>query len=151
MPPNTYTFSGTGTLTREVVKTVNLNTNGITHVIITGYTSIGDFAFSLTDRNFNYEMPTSFTSVTISPSVTTIGPRAFYSCEALANVSIPADSQLTSIGDRAFSGCYGLTSFSIPDSVTTIGRGAFNSCRGLTSILLPASVTTISYAAFDGC
>ena len=148
---NTATFSGTGTLTREVVKTVNLNTNGITEVIITGYTSIGDFAFSLTDSNFNYEMPTSFTSVTISASVTTIGFFAFYSCEALANVSIPANSQLTSIGDNAFNSCYGLTSFYIPDSVTTIGRGAFNSCRGLTSILLPASVTTISYAAFEEC
>ncbi len=110
--------------------------------------------------------------------ITTIGERAFYSCEGLTSVTIP--NSVTTIGDRAFYNCMGLilvtinsnaicsktySSYStignifgsqvkeyiIGDSVTTIGSFAFYNCKGLTSVTIPNSVTTIGDYAFDGC
>ena len=91
----------------------------------------------------------SLTSVVIGDSVTTIGYRAFYDCDSLTSVVI-GDS-VTTIGEKAFFDCDFLTSIVIPDSVTTIGSEAFYGCDFLTSIVIPNSVTTISYSAFECC
>ena len=72
-------------------------------VIITGGTSIGDYAF----RGCS-----GLTSVTIPDSVTSIGDWAFDGCSGLTSVTIP--DSVTSIGDYAFDGCSGLTSIAIP-------------------------------------
>ena len=101
----TFTSDGTSVLTRAVVKNANLNTNGITEVIITVYDGIGYGAFSYL---------TNLSSVSISSSVTSIGDYAFLNCSALTYFTVPTDSQLTSIGNFAFQGCPANTSVKIP-------------------------------------
>ena len=55
-----------------------------------------------------------------------IGERAFYWCDALANVTLP--DGLTSIGDYAFYWCNALTSVTLPDGLTSIGANPFRGC-----------------------
>jgi hypothetical protein len=138
--PN-VTFSGTGELTQEIV---NLGIGSKTQVIITGYTSIGNYAFLGKPQ---------ITSVNIPNSVLTIGTQAFYNCSGLETVTFQETSSLTSIGDYAFESCSGLTSVTIGNSVTSIGDYAFDSCTGLTSVTFQetSSVTSIGYSAFSGC
>ena len=74
---------------------------------------------------------------------------AFFNCNSLTNISIPAG--VTFIGNSAFYDCDSLTSISIPDSVTSIGNGAFQGCIRLTSITLPESLVSIGDRAFEDC
>ena len=113
--------------------------------------------------------PTAKGDISILPSVTRIGGKTFYMCDALTSVYMPS---VTTIGDWAFGSCRALTSVSMPqvttigecvfynlDSLTsvsmpaviTIGESAFSGCSALTSVDIPASVTTISDYAFSGC
>ncbi len=90
-------------------------------VVITGGTSIGNYAF------YNCF---SLTSVTIPNSVTSIGYGAFYGCDSLTSVTIP--NSVKSIGTEAFYNCDSITSVTIPNSVTSIGSSAFSACTSLT-------------------
>ena len=83
-------------------------------VVITGGTSIDDYAFSDCD---------SLESIRIPDSVTSIGKNAFSGCGSLASITIP--KSVTSIDESAFKGCDSLESIRIPDSVTSIGKNAF--------------------------
>ena len=84
----------------------------------------------------------------IPQGITTIGPMAF--CDSqLDSLTIPPS--VTTIGYEAFSYCYGLTSIAIPSSVTTIGSAAFKYCKSLTYITIQPSVTTIGFGAFYCC
>ncbi len=109
-------------------------------VVITGGTSIGDYAFTGC---------TGLTSITIPEGVTSIGNYAFNGCTGLTSITIP--DSVTRIGYSAFEGCTGLTSITIPSSVTRIGNYAFRDCAGLTSITIPKGVTSIDNSAFYGC
>ena len=105
-----------------------------------GFTSIGNTAFSSCY---------SLSSITIPDSVTSIGNTAFGSCYILSSITIP--DSFTSIGNTAFVYCYSLSSITIPDSVTSIGNTAFSSCYSLSSITIPDSVTSIGTSAFSNC
>ena len=132
-------------------------------VIITGGTSIEDYAFygcsSLTSVTIGDRVTsigdsafygcTGLTSVIIPDSVINIGEYSFYKCTSLATVIIPGS--VTSIGDSAFYGCIGLTSVTIGNGVTNIGMWAFDGCTSLTSITIPDSVTSIGRWAFNDC
>ena len=108
--------------------------------VVSGITSIGQYAFgSCRDM----------TSVTIPQSVTTIGDSAFRNCESLAKITIP--SSVTSIGYAAFSGCEALTSIAIPNSVADIGDCLLSGCSSLTSVSFPKNITAINYAMFQDC
>ena len=108
---------------------------------------------SLTNINFNnvkvldnYCFTLSGLTSVNSDKITSIGRYAFYMCNKLANIDLPA---VTSIADNAFRNCSNLTSISLP-LVTKIEDSTFNSCAKLTNIELPA-VTSIAGNAFNGC
>ncbi len=91
----------------------------------------------------------SLTSVTIANNVQSIGDYAFYDCSLLTSVEI-GDS-VTSIGGRAFEYCSSLTRVVIPDNVTSIGYHAFYDCSSLTSVKIGDSVISIGEEAFYNC
>ena len=137
VPPGTLIFSGSGSLTQT---TVNASLGSATSVVIVGYTSIDDSAFSV---------KTQITSITIPNSVTSIGNGAFFRCEKITSMNIP--NSITSIGNYAFQRCELLGSITIPNSVTSIGIAAFDSCTSLTSITIPNSIINISNDMFINC
>ena len=74
--------------------------------------------------------------------VTSIGSYAFYGCENLENIYLPAS--LTKIGTSAFSSCIALTDIVIPESVTEIEDSAFEGCINLTNIEILDPISEIS-------
>ena len=88
----------------------------------------------------------SIQKVVIGDGITDIGPRTFYACKNLTDVTIPGS--VTYIQSDAFYDCTSLTHITIPETVTTIGTGAFQQ-SGLTSVTIPASVRSIGEAAFS--
>lgn len=104
------------------------STNHITSVTIpSGFTSIGDSAFS----GF-----TKLTSMTIPDSVTSIGNSAFSYCSGLTSMTIPEG--VTSIGNNVFYNCRSLTSMTINATTPpTLGSSAFSSTNNC-PIYVPA-------------
>ena len=137
----TLTISGTGAMTDEsdeftkpwsdgdielsdgtfVGETFNI----ITKVVIEeGVTSIGNYAFSLSEMLSSIEMPSTLKR---------IGDYAFWS---------------------GFAVTYGYGepfSLVIPEGVESIGECAFESCRGFESVILPKSLKSIGENAFAEC
>lgn len=108
--------------------------------ILSGATSIGNYAFSGC---------TSLTDVTIPSSVISIGDYAFSGCSTLQTVTI--QEGVATIGNGAFSGCSALTSVFIPEGVTSIGNVLFSQCTNLTNVTLPASLCSIEKSALIYC
>ena len=130
-----------------------------------GIRRIGEFAFARAD----------LTSVRILEGVEEIGYAAFYHCDALADVVIPASVKEISVaaftktpwldqwkesgngdflivGDGillAYRGVGGAVS--IPGTVRQIGPEAFLNQTGITSVQIPDNVEIIGEAAFAGC
>lgn len=135
------------------------------YVVADGITEIGDFAFARS----------SITSITIPESVTTIGYGAFYHCDDLVNVLVPAT--VTKIEPSAFAKTkfmdywkeYGESAFlimgdgilvaykgngsrlTIPDTVKQIGPEVFMNHTEISEVTIPESCTKICESAFEGC
>ena len=105
-----------------------------------GVKIIGENAFWLCQK---------VTSVTISPTVTTIEEYAFAN-SSISSVTINGTG-LTKINEGAFDSCADMVSINIPTSVTFIGDYAFWGCEILTSITIPALVTHIGYGIVRDC
>ena len=136
----TLTISGSGEVTRALIKNCGHSLSEIKNVIIKkGITSIGIGAFSECRILSNIEIPNG---------VTSIGGSAFYDCGSLSNIEIP--NSVTSIGTYAFYGCWWLSNIEIPNGVTRIGDGAFAWCS-ISNIEIPNSVMSIGTSAFYGC
>ena len=88
-------------------------------------------------------------SITLPAGLTSIGNDAFTGCNNLINVVIP--ESVTEIGHDAFKSCSKLINAEIPEGVTTINEQTFAYCSSLTSVTIPASVTYIDYSAFEDC
>jgi len=95
------------------------------------------------------QCPGGCSSVTIPPSVTSIGEHAFEGCTGLTSVTIPAS--VTDIGDYAFSGCPNLVSVTFNEGLRKIGYRAFYNCKSLWSVNLPSTVEQIGSSAFEAC
>lgn len=81
-------------------------------------------------------------------NVTSIGSGAFHSSKgSIISVTIPPS--VTSIGSDAFGDCKGLTTITIPPSVTFIGANPFRNCSSLTSITVLQGNT--HYDSRDNC
>ncbi len=109
-------------------------------VVITGGTTIPDYAFSDC---------TELTSITLPDSVTSIGDRAFSGCQKLTKITL--SKKLKTLGEGAFYDCNQLTSITIPDSVTAIEGEAFYGCSKLAEIVYSKNLKTIGYNAFYDC
>ena len=87
-------------------------------------------------------------SVVFENPDTMIAPAAFYGCERLEKVELPAN--LKTIKELTFAECSNLKSLEIPDGVTTIADNAFLNCTSLQTIELPASLEKLGKNAFAG-
>ena len=79
----------------------------------------------------------------------TIDDTAFYYCESLQSIDIPAT--VGTIGSAAFGLCTALKEITIPEGVKTIEDDTFYNCSSLARITLPSTLTTIGSGAFIGC
>jgi len=116
-------------------------------------TSIDPYAF----KNSTYSR------VTISGSVKSIGQYAFQDCKNLTYVKIA--EEVTAIQPGTFSGCGSLTDVVMPDGIEQIGDKAFLNCHNLVYIyhysknvqngahLLgwPTLLTKVGFYSFHGC
>jgi len=109
-----------------------LDSDGI--LTISGQGDMYDYAGDSTDDPPWYHLRTSITKVHVTDSVTDIGNYAFWSCDNLSDIVLPA--ALTSIGAGAFGGC-SMSSINLPQSLECIGDHAFSNCERLTSITIP--------------
>jgi hypothetical protein len=91
---------------------------------------------------------TGFTAFTVPATVQTIGNYAFEKCAALQSVNWTSIASPLTLGSNAFTECTALTSVVLPDALTSIGSSAFLSCASLTVITLPTSLETIGSSAF---
>lgn len=86
--------------------------------------------------------------VYIPASIEVIEAGAFHRCYRLQRVIFAEDSRLQSIGDSAFLFCDKLAEIKFPESLKSIGEGAFLHCFNLYDIDLPDSMTHIGVNAF---
>lgn len=91
----------------------------------------------------------SLKSVSIPNSVTTLGPKIFYNCSELKEVTF--GTGLTAISDYCFYNCSSLEKLTLPDNILTIGRYAFRGCTALTELNLGHGVESIGDYAFYAC
>ena len=100
------------------------------------------------------------TSVTVPPSIKSIGKNAFEGCTSLKAVYISdlsawwniefSSNPLNWAGHLFLNGSE-IKDLIIPNNVTSIKQRAFSGWNGLTSVTIPNSVTSIGKYAFSGC
>ena len=88
-------------------------------------------------------------TVKFPDSLEYIGKFAFYNCENLKSVTVPA--KVKAILTETFSGCAKLQNVTLPDGLTLIDYNAFYGCDSLESISIPQTVKKIEWGAFSWC
>ncbi|MBQ2884769.1 MAG: leucine-rich repeat protein, partial [Alphaproteobacteria bacterium] len=89
--------------------------------------------------------------VKLPANIRYIKESAFAECDRLQNIILPSDSQLQTIEQEAFMGCSSLYTFNIPDNTTTIEGRTFKNCTALTKMFIPKTVTHVGEYIFSGC
>ena len=107
---------------------------------------IGFFLTAMEDYALSHR---EITSISLPPSLKTIGVWAFAYCTSLVSINLP--NSLESIGERAFFYCKGLQSVSLPPSLMSIGYSGFQDCTSLRSLNIPESVKIIDQCAYAKC
>lgn len=93
-------------------------------------------------------VPASVTHGGVAYRVVEVGAEAFYRCDSLTSVVLPA---VSAVGTQSFCGCTALETIVLPDGLGRVGEGAFAYCRSLRRMELPGSVTSIGISAFAIC
>lgn len=83
----------------------------------------------------------------IPPNVTEVGESAFENCTGLKEIQWGGNEKI--IGMRAFASCTALTDVTLPESVSRLEAKAFTYCKGLKTIKLPFGLTYIGGSAFS--
>lgn len=117
-------------------------------VIPTGSYNDAGFPFA-NNYSGNITIPSTVNCYGQTFTVTSIGKRAFYDCQNLNTVSLPAT--VTNIGEEAFYLCKSLSSVGDISNVTRIDKSAFYFCTGLASIALGDGITKIEDYTFFNC
>ena len=89
----------------------------------------------------------SVTSVTLPASVTYLEHDAFTFC-SIETISMPG---VTYMGEGCFYIAYALTSVDIPAGVTSIPAWCFSECAALQSVTLHEGLTNIGFCGFQSC
>lgn len=101
-------------------------------------------------NNGSAGMRWNVTKVVIEDGVTTIGKKAFNSCNSIESVSI--GSGVEKIGECAFLDCSGLTIVTIPANISQINDYAFGSCQNLSTVVIEKDdVVGHGYRIFNRC
>lgn len=137
--PITPVYFGSIFGANEYSENLNYVPASLSTVVITGGTSIIDYAF------YNCR---NITNITIPNTVTTIGQYAFQDCTGITNFVIP--KSVLNIAAGAFQNCENLAIVTLEDGVQTIGNKAFKGTK-IESITIPNSVTSIKSDAFANC
>lgn len=90
----------------------------------------------------------SIAEIVIPDSVKSIGIKAFYKCSKLRKLTVGAGVE--HIPDYAFYKCAALADLKLSQGLKTIGKYAFRGCEALVSITLPEGVTKLDAHAFSG-
>lgn len=93
---------------------------------------------------------TNVESISLPPTITSLGAGAFYYCQFLSDSIIIPDA-VEIIPNRCFQQCNRSPYISIPSSVKSIGTYAFYGCRLLEELSLPEGCYKVSSFAFYGC
>ena len=128
--PNIPVYSG------DIVVPEKIAYNGYEYPVVSFWKYCFDNCFGLT-------------SITIPPTVRSLGVGCFGNCSGLSSITIP--SSVTTLENSCFHGCSGLTTLFIPSSVDSIGICCFYGCSGLKSVTIQASVKYLGYYCFGGC
>ena len=90
-------------------------------------------------------------TVRLPKTLTYLGGRAFYDCDALTSVTIAGNITSNNIGSYCFYSCDKLEEVIIEEGITTISSYMFQYCYRLSKLTLPLSLTSINYDAFYNC
>lgn len=93
---------------------------------------------------------TNVSSISLPPTITSLGAGAFFYCQSLSDSIIIPDA-VEIIPNRCFEQCNRSPYISIPSSVKSIGTYAFYGCRLLEEISLPEGCYKVSSFAFYDC
>ena len=89
------------------------------------------------------------TSISLPPTIESIGTGAFMYCTALESITLPQN--LKTLGGQVFSNCTSLKEVDLKDATfNMVPSYAFSRCNSLKAITLPATVTYIANNAFEG-
>ena len=98
------------------------------------------------EKLYDYPIPESLVSITLSESCTELRDYAFYKCYDVEKIELPGS--MSGMGAQAFSLCKKLREVVIPKGITEIGNYYFVGCESLKRVVLPSSVTRIGEYAF---
>ena len=97
----------------------------------------------------SYPCSREASTYTLENDTVSIGKYAFWGCNKLKAVTVPAT--VREIGDGAFFGCANLPSISLPDSLLFLGAEVFNGCKSLASVSIPRQISRIEPYCFLNC
>lgn len=108
--------------------------------------AVPDGAEEIEGRLFAYAV---VRKIAFPASLREIGPKAFYCCRELGEVSFAEGSRLERVGIQAFAET-ALVSFTAPDSLREICELAFRECARLREVRLNGGIRTLGPLCFRG-